>query len=94
MWTGPWRVKERLLNSYTLESLDGEQLKGEYNARRLREFIPREGTELETEQRIFEMVREELGSRGDIEEEEKAAGDTREIDIEEEAEITGDRDIT
>ena len=32
-----------------------------------------EGTELETEQRIFEMVREELGSRGDVEEEEEAA---------------------
>ena len=29
MWTGPWRVTERMLNSYTLESLDGELLKGD-----------------------------------------------------------------
>ena len=76
-----------------MESLDGEQLKGEYNTGRLREFIPREGTELETEQRIFETVWEEPGSRGDIEEEEEVAGDIREIDIKEKAEITGDRDV-
>ena len=44
MWTGPWRVTERMLNSYMLESLDGELLKGDYNARMLREFIAREGT--------------------------------------------------
>lgn len=56
MWTGPWRVTERLLNSYTLEMLEGTPVSGEYNARRLREFILREGTELAAEQKDFEAA--------------------------------------
>ena len=40
MWSEPCRVSERLLNSYTLETLDGQPLEGEYHARRLRGFIP------------------------------------------------------
>jgi hypothetical protein len=53
MWSEPRRVAERILNSYKLETLDGEPLDGEYHARRIREFIPREGTELEAQQREF-----------------------------------------
>lgn len=41
-WTGPWRVTEWMLNSYKLENLEGEPLKGDYSIRRLRGFIPRE----------------------------------------------------
>ena len=88
-------MTERLLNSYNLESLDGEPLRGDYNARRLREFIPREGTELATEQGIFETTQEELGSgveRG----EKEAVGTKREINVGKEVEITsiaGNRDV-
>jgi hypothetical protein len=53
MWLAPQRVVERNVNSYKLETLDGVRLEGEYSARRLREFVPREGTELAEAQRVF-----------------------------------------
>ena len=59
MWSEPRRVVERLLNSYTLESLNGQPLDGEYHIRRLREFKPREGTELATQQEEVEARRRE-----------------------------------
>ena len=55
MWSKPHRVSERILNSYKLETLEGQQLDGEYHARRLRKFTPREGTELETQQKAVKM---------------------------------------
>ena len=79
------------MNSYNLESLDGEPLRGDYNTRRLREFIPREGTE----QGIFETTQEELGSRVERGENE-AVGNKREINVSKEVEImsiAGDRDV-
>ena len=51
MWSEPHRIRERLLNSYKVETLEGHLLEGEYHARRLREFIPREGTELANRQK-------------------------------------------
>ena len=54
MWSEPHRVSERILNSYKLETLNGQPLDGEYHARRLRRFIPREGTELAAQQREVE----------------------------------------
>ena len=57
MWSEPHRITERLLNSYKLETLDGQALDGEYHARRLRGFVPREGTELATQQEEFEAGR-------------------------------------
>ena len=54
MWSEPRRIVERLLNSYKLETLDGQTLDGEYHARRLRKFTPREGTELATQQKGVE----------------------------------------
>ena len=59
MWSKPCRVKERILNSYKLETLNGQSIDGEYHARRLREFIPREGTELATQQKEFKAGRVE-----------------------------------
>ena len=56
MWTGSWRVAEQMLNSYKLETLKGEPLKGDYSVRRLREFVPREGTELAREQEAFRVA--------------------------------------
>ena len=49
-WSSPQRVVARNLNSYTLEKLDGTPIAGLFSARRLREFIPREGTKLAQEQ--------------------------------------------
>ena len=52
-----------MLNSYRLETLDGQPVDGEFHARRLRRFVPREGTEL-AEQQEAEMRRmEEIGGR-------------------------------
>lgn len=73
MWLGPHRVSERILNSYRLEALDGTPLDGMYNARRLRVFIPREGTELAAQQKDFMEKLGEEGkgeAEGDIEAEE------------------------
>jgi hypothetical protein len=57
MWSKPRRVVERILNSYKLETLEGTPLDGEFHARRLRRFIPREGTELAVQQRDLEAGR-------------------------------------
>ena len=60
MWSEPHRIAEQLLNSYKLETLDGKLLVGEYHTRRLREFIPREGTKLAEQQKELETRREEM----------------------------------
>jgi transposase InsO family protein len=53
-WSIPHRIKSRHLNSYVLESLNGDQLPGSFSARRLRRFLPKEGTMLAEEQKAFE----------------------------------------
>jgi hypothetical protein len=53
-WSIPHRISTRIRNSYTLETLGGEHVSGEFHARRLRAFLPREGTKLAEEQRKFE----------------------------------------
>lgn len=63
MWSKPHRVSERMLNSYKLEMLGGQVLDGEYHARRIRRFIPREGTELTAQQREVEEGRTEENCR-------------------------------
>src|SRR5882762_885168 len=52
MWSVPYRVTARQLNSYTLETLNGLPLTGVYNSRRLRAFVPRKGTKLATEELV------------------------------------------
>ena len=60
MWSTPRRVERRNVNSYKLETLDGAKLEGEYSARRLREFVPCEGTDLAEGQRVYmERIRKE-----------------------------------
>jgi hypothetical protein len=46
-WSGAFRVKERLLNSYIIETIYGHELDGEYNARRLRPLKAPKGLSLE-----------------------------------------------
>ncbi|KAG6850286.1 hypothetical protein C0991_010528 [Blastosporella zonata] len=49
-WSFPRRVVARNVNSYTLATLDDSILPGNYSARRLRRFWPRQGTKLALEQ--------------------------------------------
>ena len=49
-WSVPHRVTSKHANSYTLETLAGSPVPGLFSARRLRRFIPREGTRLAEEQ--------------------------------------------
>ena len=53
-WSTPHRVVSRHLNSYVLETLNGNQLPSSFSARRLRRFIPKEGTKLAEEQKVLE----------------------------------------
>jgi hypothetical protein len=46
-WSGAFRVKERLLNSYIIETIYGQELDGEYNSRRLRLLKAPKGSSLE-----------------------------------------------
>jgi hypothetical protein len=46
-WSGAFRVKERLLNSYIIETVYGQELAGEYNSRRLRPLKAPKGSSLE-----------------------------------------------
>jgi hypothetical protein len=64
-WSIPRRIHSRLLNSYKLESLQGVPLQGEFSARRLRAFSPREGTKLVDDQRAHEAKLIEEGERED-----------------------------
>jgi hypothetical protein len=102
MWLGPHRVSERILNSYKLETLEGTPLEGEFNARRLRPFEPRAGTELAAQQEAFmEKLREvrEEGQEESIEAEadeqapEQEEQWTPEEEEEEEEEDTGEGDV-
>jgi hypothetical protein len=55
---------KRQVNSYKLETLDGAKLEGEFSARRLREFVPREGTDLAEAQKVhMNRIRREEGER-------------------------------
>jgi hypothetical protein len=64
MWSPPRHVVKRQVNSYKLETLDGAKLEGEFSARRLREFVPREGTDLAEAQRVhMSRIRREEGER-------------------------------
>jgi hypothetical protein len=63
-WSKPQRITSRLMNSYKLENLAGDPIAGSFSARRLRSFIPAEGTKLAEEQRqVMERVAQEEQER-------------------------------
>ncbi len=68
MWSEPCRVTERMLNSYKLETLEGQPLEGKYYARRLQEFVLREGTELTSQQKEVKARRVEEINETEVEE--------------------------
>lgn len=92
MWSEPKRVRARLTNAYELEELDGSPVSGRFSARRLREFVPREGTQLheETKRGVGEASRRE-GESG-----ESTAGEVEmgkeEGEHREEGERSGDKE--
>lgn len=61
MWSNPYRVKERVLNSYKLQTIDGRDVDGLFSTRRLRPFIPKDGSVLARDQEVFEAgMREQV----------------------------------
>ena len=71
-FSAPRRVVSRNQNSYQLETLEGFPIAGKFSSRRLRQFIPRQGTELEKTQAVIE------GEWRRREEEEDNANSTKE----------------
>jgi hypothetical protein len=70
-FSAPRRVVNRNKNSYQLETLEGFPIAGKFSSRRLRQFIPRQGTELERTQAVIEKEwrrREEDGDKIEIKE--------------------------
>jgi transposase InsO family protein len=64
-WSEPHRVRDCMLNSYKLETVEGLQMDGTFSSRRLRHYIPRAGTPLAKAQAEFMVKMEELeGERG------------------------------
>jgi hypothetical protein len=53
-FSAPRRVVSRNQNSYQLETLEGFPIAGKFSSRRLRQFIPRRGTELDEAQVAIE----------------------------------------
>lgn len=54
MWSAtPYRVRERVVNSYVLETMEGLEVAGRFSSRRLRRLVPKMGSELERVQRVF-----------------------------------------
>lgn len=81
-WSIPRRILTWNVNSYTLETLEGTAVPGNFSARHLREFIPRAGTNLARSQAIVEQ-QEKMLERARLHAEGKAILKERE---EEEAE--------
>jgi hypothetical protein len=64
-WSTPQRITSRNLNSYQLETLNGNPIPGVFSTRRLRRFMPQEGTKLAEDQKLVEgrCVEEERKQR-------------------------------
>jgi hypothetical protein len=104
-WSTPCRVMERLCNSYRLENLDGVPIPGEFHARCLRAFIPKEGTKLAEEQRQREeeqmkATAEEINENQEQEDKERveenqneAEEDETEEDSDRNSEVLGEMEI-
>jgi hypothetical protein len=61
-WSRPYRVVSRNVNSYVLETTEGQMIGGkEFSVRRLRRFVPRDGTALAKEQQEVIWRRESGG---------------------------------
>jgi hypothetical protein len=77
MWLTPHQVTKRLINSYELETVDDTPLEGEFSARRLRSFTPKEGTLLVENQTQWEQTERERRKEEDEEEDKVEMEDSR-----------------
>ena len=94
-WSTPQRITTRHLNSYTLETLNGDPLPGSFSARRLRRFLPKEGTRLAAEQILVEQQRNDSEEQdlGRIEEADNTRVDDQSpVECDEEANEQEDQD--
>jgi hypothetical protein len=71
-WSPPFRITKRIRNAYKIETLNGSQAQGEYSARRLRRFHPRDGTQLAADQEIYMAKLKNERQAGDDDEGEEA----------------------
>jgi hypothetical protein len=69
-WSAPRRVTSRDRNSYKLETLEGLPISNRFSSRRLRRFIPRNGTALHEAQAAIEKLRSDQEAKEDIVQEE------------------------
>jgi len=83
-WSSPYRITERLRNSYRLETLAGVHLAGDFSARRLRAFAPREGTKLHIDQQNYMRALAETRIERDAEELQRSDGDKKRVEENEE----------
>jgi len=88
-WSQPRRISKRLRNSYELKNLDGSPISGTFSARRLRAFIPREGTKLAVEQRELERKLAEETDVDKLEETHDAEDEEAEDEADEEEDGDG-----
>lgn len=70
-WSAPRRVTSRDRNSYKLETLEGLPIGNRFSSRRLRRFIPRNGTALHEAQAAIEKPRSDQEAEEDIVQEEE-----------------------
>ena len=73
-WSAPRHVISCTRNSYKLETLEGLPIGGHFSSRRLRCFIPRDGTSLKEAQRAVEEVLGLAEEKADMEGEVKGIG--------------------
>ncbi|KIM35491.1 hypothetical protein M413DRAFT_32443 [Hebeloma cylindrosporum] len=93
-WSAPRRVISRTRNSYKLETLEGLPIGGRFSSRRLRRFIPRDGTSLLEAQRAVEgalgLEEDAADMEGEIEDVnqggEAGSGEDEDADVAEEGE--------
>ena len=91
-FSAPRRVVRRNQNSYQLETLEGFPISGRFSSRRLRLFVPQEGTELNRVQRAIEKEwrdREDAEDRVTPSTMEGGMGAER-VDVDEQGSIGGD----
>jgi hypothetical protein len=86
-WSIPCRITEWLRNSYRLENLDGTPIPEEFHARRLRAFLPKEGTKLAEEQKWRDKEQRKIR----VEEEEEQAQNKENL-MDEDSPVEEDQD--
>ena len=86
-WSPPFRIALCIRNAYKLQTLNGSQAKGEYSARRLQHFYPRDGTQLAADQERYMAKRKAERKDGDDDE-----GDEAELSDDEDTSVRDEDD--